>query len=89
MPKNTVTDHKRYERHMDKVIQKILGWDGMHNFVSSPIWLNTLLTALPDEIMITRADNNWTATHGETSVTGWSLQVALGRLIYQIDKESE
>lgn len=83
---NTPASRQREEKYLDKAIQRILDWDGLHNFASTPLWINTMLNALPDTIMMSRAEDEWEVTVGESTVTGWTLPVALARMIYVLDK---
>lgn len=83
----TPANRQREEKYLDKAVQQILAWDGLHNFASTPLWINTMLNSLPDTIMMSRAENEWEVSVGEITVTGWTLPVALARMIYAIDKE--
>ena len=86
MPHATHTIRQREEKALDKSVQRLLGWDGFHNFCSTPLWVNTMLNALPDSLLLSRVEDEWSATTGEVTVTGWTLPVALGRLLLTIDK---
>jgi hypothetical protein len=70
---------------LDKQVTKALGWDSHHQFCSTPIWMHTMLAALPDMISMSRVQEEWIVTHEEITVTGWTLPIALGRLICTLD----
>jgi hypothetical protein len=78
------SDEQRAATQLDKDVQAILGWPGLHSMCSTPIWVSTLLQALPDAVTLTRCDDDWTATHENLVVTGSTLPTALGRLILAI-----
>ena len=78
---NSPEQESRIAQQLDRAVQGIIGWPGMHSFTSTPIWVNTLLQALPDSVTMSRSNDVWTVEHSNTSTIGKTLPIALGRLI--------
>lgn len=72
------------ERALDERVSEIMALPQTMRLASAPtaIWVGTILSWLPDEIMIQRAEGgDWTAFCDGLECDGWSMSVALCRMV--------
>ena len=84
MAKKTSKKIEMIERALDERVSGIMGMPQTMRVASAPaqIWVGTLLSWLPEELMIQRADGGeWAAFCDGLETTGWTMSVALCRLV--------
>ena len=72
------------ERALDERVSQIMALPDTMRLASAPtaIWIGTILSFLPDEIMMQRSEGgDWNAFCDGLESDGWSITVALCRMV--------